>query len=61
MVLYISCSSHSEDLEHLEALRRKGASVLWIWPYTSRQEAFSGSAADTGCYQGQIRRWRVEE
>ncbi len=74
MVLYVSCSSHREDLEHLEALRQKGASVLWIWPYTARQEAgrqddremANGNAfrtaagADTGGYRGQIRRWRVE-
>lgn len=65
MILYVSCSSHQEDLERLERLRLRGAPVLWIWPWTARQEAeseaLSGSGQDVSAYHGRIKRWRVEE
>lgn len=62
MILYLSVSCRREDVARLEALRQKGAVVLWILPYTMGQET-NGEVPDPALagYGGEVRYWRAEE
>ncbi|MDO4327972.1 MAG: DUF58 domain-containing protein [Lachnospiraceae bacterium] len=36
MILYVSCSEREEDVRQIEAMRQRGAQILWIRPVISR-------------------------
>ncbi|MDO5349544.1 MAG: DUF58 domain-containing protein [Lachnospiraceae bacterium] len=56
MIFYVSCSEREEDVKQIEAMRQRGAQILWVRPVISRV-----AEERKRIYKGPVMEWRVEE